>query len=219
MTVIALIPARGGSKRVPKKNLQEVGKYSLVQWAIQHAKEAKLFDHIILSTDDGEIASHAKSKFHDLTIFSRPPELAEDNTPMLPVVRHAVEEYAKQFKVTPDDIILLQPTSPFRTADDIRAAYELYKAKGADAVVSVTEPEADLVFRVGHAGRMRADPGVVVPNGAIYILWVGALMCGHDWYSGVSYAYPMPKVRSLDVDTPVDLAMARAALEHNYAAA
>lgn len=219
MTVVALIPARGGSKRIPKKNLQCVGDDSLVGKAVLTAKESGLFDHIILSTDSNEIARDAKSYLDDLIIFRRPSELAQDDTPMLPVVRHAAEEYTKRYKTSPDDIVLLQPTSPFRTADDIRGAYALYKERRADAVVSVTAPEADLVFRVGHAGRMRADPGVVVPNGAIYILWVGALMCGHDWYSGVSYAYPMPKERSIDIDTQADLIAARAVLEQVYATA
>ena len=219
MTVIALIPARGGSKRLPKKNLQYVGDHSLVGSTIRTAVEAGFFDHIVLSTDADEIAQHATGHFNDLIIFKRPAELAADETPMLPVVRHAVETFEKCCNQTPDDIVLLQPTSPFRTAEDIRLAYELYKERQADAIVSVTEPEADLVFRVGHAGRMRADPGVVVPNGAIYILRTTALMCGHDWYSGVSYAYPMPRERSLDIDTERDLIMARAAMEHANAAA
>lgn len=216
MTAIALIPARGGSKRIPKKNLQCVGDDSLVGKAVLTAKESGLFDHIILSTDSNEIARDAKSYLDDLIIFRRPSVLAKDDTPMLPVVHHAVEEYTKRYKNPPDDIVLLQPTSPFRTADDVKGAYAFYKERRADAVVSVAAPEADLVFRVGHAGRMRADPGVVVPNGAIYILWVGALICGHDWYSGVSYAYPMPKERSIDIDTQADLIAARAVLEHNY---
>lgn len=214
MTVLALIPARGGSKRLPRKNLQTVGTDSLVNRAVRSAFAAGIFDHVVLTTDSDEIANHAKGEFNHLKIFKRPSELAEDDTPMLEVLRHAVV----QFKHPPDDIVLLQPTSPFRTVDDIREAYTLYQDKEADAVVSVTEPEADLVFRVGHAGRMRADPGVVVPNGAVYILRRDALMCGHDWYSGCSYAYKMPKERSMDIDTPMDLAMARAALEHTNAA-
>lgn len=218
MTVIALIPARGGSKRIPDKNLQYVGDRTLVGHAIRTAVDTGIFDHVVLSTDADEIADDAKSYFNDLIIFMRPPELAQDDTPMLPVVRHTAEEYAKKYQNPPDDIVLLQPTSPFRTTEDIRSAYLLYKQRGADAVVSVTEPEAGLVFRVGHAGRMRADPGVVVPNGAIYILWIGALMQGHDWYSGISYAYTMDKDRSLDIDTPRDLAMARAAWGHHAAA-
>src|SRR5260221_11742983 len=217
MSVIALIPARGNSKRILKKNLQIVGRHCLVCRAIKTAFETKLFDRVILSTDTDEIAKHAQSYFNDLTIFMRPHELAQDDTPMLPVLRHAAEEHAKRFLNPPDDIILLQPTSPFRTVDDIKAAYTLYKNRGADAVVSVTAPERDLVFRIGHAGRMRAEPNVVVPNGAIYILWGGALACGHDWYSGISYAYPMPKERSLDIVGPVSLITSRAVEEHVHA--
>ncbi len=209
MTAIALIPARSGSKRISNKNLEYVGRHSLVCRAINTAFETKLFDRVVLSTDAVEIAEHAKSHFNDLTIFMRPAKLAQDTTPMLPVVHHVVEEYAKQFKGPPDDIVLLQPTSPFRTVDDIRSAFDLYKRFSGDAVVSVTEPEEDLVFNIGHASRLRHSPGVVVPNGAIYILWVGALACGQDWYSGVSYAYRMPKERSLDIDTTQDLILAR----------
>ncbi len=213
MTAIALIPARGGSKRIPDKNLQIVGGQSLVYRAIKTAFDTKIFTHVVLSTDSEEIAEHAKANFDNLIIYLRPPSLAQDDTPMLPVVKHAAGEYQKQFKNPPDDIVLLQPTSPFRTATDIKLAYTQYKLSKADAVVSVTEAEPNLVFRVGHAGRMRAEPGVVVPNGAIYILWIGALLCGHDWYAGITYAYQMPKDRSLDIDTQQDLIMARAGME------
>lgn len=215
MATVALIPARGGSKRLPKKNLQYVGNHTLVGTAIRTAVESGIFDDVILSTDADDIARHAMGHFDDLIIFKRPEELARDETPMLPVVRHALETYKKEA----DSIVLLQPTSPFRTSEDVRLAFQLFEEKEADAVVSVTEPEADLVFRVGHAGRMRADPGVVVPNGAIYILRANALLCGHDWYSGISYAYHMPKERSLDIDTERDLIMAKAAWKHLYAAA
>lgn len=218
MTAIAIIPARGGSKRLPGKNVAQLGERPLIGWAIDSAFEAGLFERVIVTTDDDDIALCVRKYSNNVTIFKRPNELAQDNTPMLPVVRHVMDCIASSMMAKPTDTVLLQPTSPFRTAEDIRAAYALYKERNADAVISVTDPEDDLVFRVGLAGRIRAVPDVVVPNGAIYILRAHALMNGQDWYSGLSYAYLMSKERSIDIDTPVDLAMARAALEHHAAA-
>lgn len=216
MTILALIPARGGSKRIPRKNLVDLGQFKLIEWAIKAAEQAKIFNHIAVSTEDAEIARFVHENHAMVQVIDRPEALAQDASPMLPVVNHAIE-HQRQRGFLPDHVVLLQPTSPFRTAEDIRAAFELYKSSGGDALVSVTEPEDDLVFNLGHCDRMRAAKDVVVPNGAIYILWVGSLMTGIDWWNGVSYAYRMPKERSIDIDSMLDLEMARAVVRHNGA--
>jgi N-acylneuraminate cytidylyltransferase len=201
--VLGLIPARGGSVRLPRKNLAHLGDKSLLAWAIKSAIGA--VDDLVVSTDDAAIAKEAVS--YGIPYIDRPKELAEADTPMLPVVRHAVSLYPT------DVVVLLQPTSPFRTNKDVKEALKLFRYCEADAVISVTQAPDDLVFEIGHAGRMRLAENTVVPNGAIYIISSAALARGHDWYSGVTYAYKMPRDRSLDIDTPVDLAMARAVVE------
>lgn len=205
--ILGLIPARGGSQRLPRKNLVDLGGRPLLAWTVEEAYKAISIGAIVVSTEDPEIATFAKSL--SCSTINRPPQLATDDSQMLPVLHHAVRECGN-----PDVIVLLQPTSPFRTAQDIEEALALFKARNADAVVSVTSAPDDHVFEVGHAGRMRKSTNVVVPNGAIYIISTEALLQGHNWYDGVTYAYEMPRERSIDIDTSVDLAMARAALEH-----
>lgn len=142
----------------------------------------------------------------------RPEALCEDHTPMLPVVKHAFVERPS------DVIILLQPTSPFRAVEDIFKSYHLLLGTGGDAVVSVTEPSENLAFEVGHLGRMRESKNVVVANGALYLITADHLLGNGDWYNGVSYAYHMPKERSLDIDTLMDFNVAQAMLAQKEAA-
>lgn len=204
MKTIALIPARGGSKRCPGKNIADLDGRPLIEWSIAVAKASDLFDIIAVTTEDPLIAMAACKA--DAKLLNRPLELGRDDTPMLPVVHDAVTQLGN-----PDGVVvLLQPTSPFRSVHDIDACLALWRKSKADAVVSVTEAPDDLVFEVGHAGRMRPSKNVVVPNGAVYVITTEALNRGHNWYSGITVAYKMPRDRSLDIDTPADLAMARA---------
>lgn len=211
VNVLGLIPARGGSVRCPRKNLADLGGKPLLQWTIDAARCSDYITTLAVSTDDPEILMCAGK--NGCCAINRSIELATDNAPMLPVVKDALKSMSGF-----DAVILLQPTSPFRLTADIDRAYEMFVARGADAVISVTDGPEDYVFEVGHAGRIRRGENIVVPNGAIYILDVEALNQGHDWYSGITYAYKMPRDRSLDIDTPMDLAMARAVVEKSHAA-
>ncbi len=203
MSVLGIIPARKGSQRCPGKNWAIVGAHPLVAWSIIRAQYSGIFTELIVTTDDIEVAAIAKD--HKCRVVNRPAGLAMADTPMLPVVRHAVGEAL----TPPDVVVLLQPTSPFRSVADIQQAYDLLSTSGGDAVVSVTEPPDDLVFELGHARRMRPLKQAVVPNGALYLITGSHLRVGGDWYSGVTYAYSMPKERSLDIDTDLDLQIAR----------
>ena len=206
MKIIALIPARAGSKRLPGKNTMALGGKPLVMWAVDAALEAKIFDQIVVSTDCPAVASLTEP-----WAWSRPHNLATDDTPMLDVVKYV------ERTVESDMIFLLQPTSPFRTAKDIQNVYSMMLESNGDAVVSVTDGPNDLVFQLGHANRMRPREDIVVANGAIYAITTKALLGGEDWYSGVSYAYRMPKDRSLDIDTQADFELAKAMLERQTA--
>lgn len=213
MRALAIIPARGGSVRLPDKNLQGINGVSLVAMAVQQAMAAGLTS-VVVSTDRSQIAIEAAR--YGAWVLSRPARLAMADTPMIQVLRHAADE-AEAGRIGPagpfDVTVLLQPTSPMRTVGDIAACLVLQHETQADSVVSVVAGADDTMFQMRHARRLEKVPDVVVPNGAVYVLTTAALAAGHDWYSGMAYAYPMPKDRSIDVDTAFDLACARMAME------
>ena len=212
MRTLAVITARAGSKRLPRKNLEMLGQFPLVCHAVAHARDAQISD-IIVSTDDVGIAGAVGIFGPMVNIRMRPLHLSGDDVDSIAVVRDAYNWHGGQSK-TYDATLLLQPTSPFRTPGDIVAALALFDGIKADAVISVTDASVESVYQVAHAGRLRpveSLPGLVVPNGAIYILSVDAMLRGLDWESApLLYGYPMPRARSLDIDTQVDLDRARA---------
>ena len=124
MQVLALIPARGGSKSIPKKNIYPLAGKPVIAWTIEAARGAKKIDRIIVSTDSEEIAGVARS-FGAETPFIRPAELAGDTTPDLPVFEHALKWLKENENYVPDAVIHLWPTSPYRRSEDIDAAIEL----------------------------------------------------------------------------------------------
>ncbi len=205
MRVLGVIPARGGSKRCPGKNTADLGGKPLLQWTVEAARESGVIDHLVVTSDSEEILWLAGSL--GVPQVQRTAGLAQDGTPMLHVVRHTIEAV---HPAEPHLVVLLQPTSPFRTGEDIRTALRMFDESGADSVVSVTDVPEDLVFQVRWADRLEPAPrNFVVPNGAIYIMRTEDLARGGSWYSGLAYAYRMPKERSLDIDTPHDLELAR----------
>ncbi len=138
MRILGVITARGGSKGIPRKNVKELAGKPLIAWTIAAAKESGVFDRIILSTDDQEIADVAK-RYGCEVPFLRPPELAQDTTPHLPVMQHAVTWLKEHEGYEPDYVAILQPTAPLRQAFHLRDAVELLVKTGADSVVSMVE--------------------------------------------------------------------------------
>lgn len=211
MSILGLIPARGNSKRLPGKNIADLGGKPLLAWTIESARESKLFDRVVVSSEDVDVGNTALK--YGAEWLKRPMQLSQDETPSMEVVRHAVGNDPYEM------VVLLQPTSPFRTAEDIRNSVTLLQANLADAVVSVTDPPVDLVFEIGHAGRIRrATRATVVPNGALFLLTTEAMRAGMDWWTGLTYAYHMPRERSIDIDTAMDLEMARSMLTRSAVA-
>lgn len=208
MDVLGLIPARGGSKGIPRKNLATVAGKSLLAWTVEAANGAHELTRVVVSTDDDEIAAAAGAE-----VLRRPAGLAADETPMVDVVRHAVDE------LSPEIIVLLQPTSPLRRSEHVDGAVLLLLETGADAVVSVVEvphryrPEAlmDVVDgRVAPRGaaRTRQEKEVVYARNGPAVLALRADRLGNDLYTGDCRAYVMDERHSLDVDTPFDLELA-----------
>src|SRR5712691_8558405 len=154
-TIVGLITARGGSKSIPRKNVAVVGGKPLIAWTIEAAQESKSVDRVLVSTDDEEISQISKHWGAEVP-FLRPANLAQDDSPHIPVVVHAVEWLDAREKNAFDELILLQPTSPLRTAEDIDNAVGLLHEKNAASVVIVSEACSHplLTKRVTEDGRL-----------------------------------------------------------------
>jgi len=221
--ILALITARGGSKGIPGKNIKEFCGKPLIAWAIEAAKQSNLVSRVIVSTDYDKIAEIAK-KFGAEVPFMRPAELAQDTTPTLPVMVHAVNYLKEAENYTPDYILLLEPTSPGRQARHIKEATELILKTGADSVVSVVEVprrfSPSWQFKVGADRRMEIATGGSLKNiitrrqdlpkaytrdGAIYLFKTKLLFEAEpSIYGDDTRAYIMDSAYSLDIDTPED---------------
>lgn len=207
MSMLGVITARGGSKRLPGKNITNLGGKPLIAWSIEVG--LKTCDRLVVSTEDDKIKQ--VSLACGAEVVDRPESLAQDNSSSLPVVLHAA-------KVCPgyDTVLLLQPTSPFRTEDDVNAAIKLLAYQQADSVVSVIEfPSLNTLFTLGHGSRMRSiESGTIyTPNGAIYLITMSHLLGGGDWYGPNAYGIIMPFERSIDIDTHADFDAAAAMLD------
>ncbi len=142
MKILGVITARGGSKSIPRKNIKELCGKPLIAYTIEAAQQSGVFDRVILSTDDEEIAAVARSYGAEVP-FMRPAELAQDTTPHLPVMQHAVTWLREHENYEPDYVAILQPTAPLRQAFHLQEAVELLKKTGADSVVSMVEIPGD----------------------------------------------------------------------------
>jgi CMP-N,N'-diacetyllegionaminic acid synthase len=224
-TVLAIIPARGGSKGVPRKNIRELGGKPLIAWTIEEAKKSKYIDRLILSSDDEEIINVAKS-FGCEVPFVRPTELALDETPGIDPILHAIHMLPGY-----DIVVLLQATSPFRTEEDIDGCIRHCIDNDATATVSVTEVEQNpyWMYTIDVAGKMaaliskdtfyarRQDlPPVYILNGAIYVARSEWLRKHKTFMTDETHGFVMPQDRSADIDTEIDLTMLNLQL-HNDA--
>jgi len=211
--VLALITARGGSKGLPRKNVLPAGGRPLIAWTIGAAAGAEFVSRVVVSTDDDEIMAAARAWGGEVP-FRRPPALAGDTATSIDVVLHALDQLDDC-----DYVVLLQPTSPLRTAADIDAALMLAESSDAPGCVSVCEAEQSpyWMYRLDSEGRLaplldapvaatrRQDlPPVYVLNGAIYVARVDWLRETRSFLGAGCIAYPMPSARSLDIDTPED---------------
>ncbi len=218
MTLIVIVPVRGGSRGLPGKNLAELGGVPLWQRAVAQGKAAGA-DEVIVTTDVEDILKTTPEP--GVRHLRRPAELAGHDTPMAPVVLHVIEHTAG-----PARMVLLQPTSPLRSNEDIQSAIALHDTGAFDLVKSVTETNAGVL----KYGRMEGDrfvpladpafcftnrqnlPPVMRPNGAVYVF-------DRDWFAGNGGfvtdrigAVVMPEERSHDIDTAEDFARVEAML-------
>jgi len=220
-SVLALIPARGGSKGVSRKNVRHVAGKPLIAWTIGEAKKSLFLDSIIVSTDDGQIASVARRSGARVP-FMRPKKLATDKADMMSVVMHALD-WTERHGERYDYLLLLQPSSPLRTADDIDGAIRELIQKRRMSIVSVCEVDhpphwSNVLPRSGSMrdfintriiGKNRQDIRTFYRiNGAIYIASTKYLKKRPEFVGADTYAFIMPKERSVDIDTEFDLKVA-----------
>lgn len=220
--VLALVPARGGSKGIPDKNIRPLAGRTLLDYVVDAAVRSAVIDRIVLSTDSERIAAEGRRAGLEVP-FMRPSDLARDETPMLPVVEHALETLERQ-GFRPEIIVLLQPTSPLRTSRHIGRAVEQLRESGADSVVSVVElPKhlsPDYVMRIDNdrlvpflpegervTRRQDARPAFV-RDGTVYAFWRRTLYETHSIYGRVCRPFVLPARESLTIDTPEDWAEA-----------
>ena len=218
--ILGVVPAKAGSTRLARKNLRVLGNRPLIGWAADAARETRRFDRLIVSTEDDEMAETAGR--HGLEApFMRPPELAADPVEADGVGLHAVETLAAQGERF-DVLALMLPTCPFRTAQDIVDALDLFLARDEPNLMSLapfdhTPFAAVRVERNGTAtpffpdmfGRSaRKHPSAYRPNGAIHVLDVAWFEKSRSYLKGPMVGHVMPRARSIDIDTEEDLRLA-----------
>lgn len=213
--MIAIVPARGGSKGLPGKNIKNLLGKPMIAYTIEEALKSKYITEVIISTDCKEI-EEISIKCGAKSLFLRPKYLASDNARAIDNYIYTIDRLNLEFDYDIKDFMVLQPTSPLRTVEDIDGAIELFKEKKADSVVSYTEEHHPIewhkyitedgkfenIFEEKLSNRQDIKKSYY-PNGAIFIFDYELIKQG-KYYSYNSYAYIMPRLRSVDVDTLED---------------
>jgi len=227
MTTLAVVPARGGSKGLPGKNLRELAGLPLIVHSLRLAALCPEIARTVVSTDSDEIAAVARELGTE--VLERPAELALDETPMLPVLRHALAQLDPD-GATYELLLLLDPTSPARMPEDVARAHRLLRgAPEADGVVAVSEPPFNpiwhaVVERDGFLepllpearsyGRRQDVPRVLRINAALYLFRASFLLeAGESWLDGRHLALEIPERRAVHIDDEADLWLFGALLE------
>ncbi|WP_045212433.1 cytidylyltransferase domain-containing protein [Desulfonatronovibrio magnus] len=212
--ILSVIPARGGSKGVPGKNIRLLAGKPLIAWTIEEAKKSKYIDRLVLSSEDQEIISIAKSFGCDVP-FVRPTDLAADETPGVDPIIHALQKLPGY-----DIVVMLQPTSPLRKVEDIDECLEFFIKQKAFVCVSVSEVKKTpywmfsmdnnyhihkLMDNKDIISRRQNLPKAYMPNGALFVAEADYLQQNRSFYTSDTLGYLMPQDRSQDIDSEMDL--------------
>ncbi|WP_339782579.1 acylneuraminate cytidylyltransferase family protein [uncultured Marinobacter sp.] len=225
--VVAIIPARGGSHRLPGKNIKLLAGKPLIAWTIEAALNSRVLDGIVVSSDDEDILNEARK--YPVKVLKRPDYLATSSATTFDTLLHCLDLLPSQ-EIAVDQIMLLQPTSPLRTAEDIDRALALKKESGACSVISVCECEHSPLWT--NVLNEKGDMEEFIPsqllnkrsqdlpvyyrlNGAIYVADVDEFRKYRGFFMPNSRAYVMPAECSVDIDTEMDFKLSQLLLEKN----
>mgnify|MGYP001162199049 CR=1 FL=1 len=225
--VITIIPARRGSKGIESKNTVLLGNIPLIEYSIKAALECELLkdEDIIVTSDDRRIIEISSQLSDKLFLVNRPTELSTDDSSLVDVTEHAIQKYMEVRDKKPDFILLLQPTSPFRTSEDIISAIDQFNNSKLPSLLSVSDPlqhPSDFIFKKGKKwescfnnshtkeGRQNFTETWFI-NGAIYIVDFDYFVEYKKFYSlETCEVFHMNIQNSIDIDSPIDLLMANA---------
>lgn len=217
MKILAIIPARGGSKGVPQKNIKNLNEKPLIAYTINTALKSNVLSHVLVSTDDYKIRDVALEFGADVP-FLREPEFATDHAPAIPMLKHVLINAERYYNISFDAVLMLQPTSPFKTVFDIDNSINmLLETSDADSVISVVSvgayhPARMKFIRNGvlidpefceayeNQPRQELEP-MYIRNGAIYLVRRNTLIINNSLKGRKSLAYLMPPERSINIDT------------------
>ncbi len=231
--MIAFIPARGGSKGVPGKNIKNLCGKPLIAYTIEAALKADKIDRVIVTTDDEDIARVAKEYGAEVP-FMRPDYLASDTASAIDVYLHASEFVMNETGKPVDKFMVLLPTAPLRDEKNINEAIELFEKKQATTLISFTEAETPIGWyhvmdeqgRIKNAGfgaagsnvaNRQTNAALYIPNGAIYILDYKLLKENRTYYCDNTFAYIMSREDSIDIDYPLDFEIAELVMSKKIA--
>lgn len=212
-SILAIIPARGGSKGIPRKNIRDLAGKPLIAWTIEEAKKSKYIDRTIISSDDDEIMEFAKKWGGDVP-FKRPAELARDESPGIDAILHAIEQFPQYAY-----IMMLQATSPFRKVEDIDGCLEHFIKSNSQACVSVVEAEQNpyWMYFLDEENKMmpiletkenlyqrQKLPKVYLLNGAVYVATREFVLENKTFVTKETVGYEMVREHSIDIDNEDD---------------
>lgn len=220
-TIIAIIPARGGSKSLPHKNIRLLNGKPLIYYTITEARKSKYLQRLLVSTEDSQITEISRK--YGAEVIERPAALAQDDTPSRPVYQHVIGYLEEVENFSPDIIVVLQPTSPCRLAEDIDEAIEIFLETDCDSVVSVCETEhpPHWMFTLEEdrlkpifqdwdkVTQRQAAPKTYRLNGAVYVIHRDVIMEHKKGVMGSNIRpFIMSLERSVDIDSELDLKLA-----------
>lgn len=228
--MLAIIPARGGSKGLPDKNIKVLGGKPLIQWKIDAALNAESIERVILSTDSKKIANICRNTGIEIP-FMRPSYLSQDNSSSIDVYNYTINKLRQEDKAIKDEYVVLLPTVPFVTSQDIDNAVEMFKKNSADSVISCKKMPfpKEWIFDVDINNKIVTNneeeisllprqkySSSYIANGGIYVLRHSLVSVYNSYYFKNTLAYEMPEERSIDIDTIEDFKLAEYTYENLY---
>jgi N-acylneuraminate cytidylyltransferase len=221
MKYFGIIPARGGSKRIPLKNIRPLNGKPLIEYSIESALSAKILDRIIISTDHDQIIEACR-KYKKIDVVKRPPELATDEAPTEWALIHACEEMEKMYSEIPDVILTLEPTSPLRSIDTIKSCINIFKRTDADSVIGVVETRScygkiennHFKFLFPNQPRRRQErTPLYKESSTIYATRKDVLVRKESVLGDKLYPLILPQKEAVDINSHFDIAHVEALIK------